>query len=51
MELQFMYDAGQKHSALILILTFIKLPLVVYIIVFFNFWVAVLHSFYCTQNK
>ena len=32
-----MYDAGQKHSAIIIILTFIKLPLDVMIIVFFQY--------------
>ena len=41
--------AGQKYCRILS--TFIKLPFVIKIFVFFYFWVAFLHSFYCNDCK
>ena len=38
-----------EHSAILS--TFIKLSIVIKIFVFFYFWVAVLHRFYCTNKE
>ena len=51
---QLLLNAGQKQCRMLqgdsaILLTFIKLPFVIKIFVFFYFLVAVLHWFYCSN--